>query len=192
MSKWRFALSLLVRRLWLHAALFSAAAVGAVLVAAAVQPFIHLGAPYQHGSRALEGLLAVIASSMLAVATFSLGMLVNALGRIAALSPDKTRKTTGNWSGRRESNPHEKLGKLSGYHYITPAQRPDHSPAASPGSRDPQRRSARIPRSASLAWRLSGPARWPAPTATKLTPDPFMRASRASAQAVFRSLIRTL
>ena len=25
------------------------------------------------------------------------------------------------WSGRRESNPHEKLGKLSGYHYITPA-----------------------------------------------------------------------
>lgn len=26
------------------------------------------------------------------------------------------------WSGRRESNPHEKLGKLSGYHYITPAE----------------------------------------------------------------------
>jgi hypothetical protein len=25
------------------------------------------------------------------------------------------------WSGRRESNPHEKLGKLPGYHYITPA-----------------------------------------------------------------------
>ncbi|MEY3841065.1 MAG: hypothetical protein RLZZ542_175, partial [Pseudomonadota bacterium] len=23
---------------------------------------------------------------------------------------------------RRESNPHEKLGKLSGYHYITPAE----------------------------------------------------------------------
>ena len=28
------------------------------------------------------------------------------------------------WSGRRESNPHEKLGKLSGYHYITPAEPP--------------------------------------------------------------------
>ncbi len=26
------------------------------------------------------------------------------------------------WSGQRESNPHEKLGKLSGYHYIMPAQ----------------------------------------------------------------------
>ena len=25
------------------------------------------------------------------------------------------------WSGQRESNPHEKLGKLSGYHYIMPA-----------------------------------------------------------------------
>ena len=30
-------------------------------------------------------------------------------------------KNNGRWSGRRESNPHEKLGKLSGYHYITPA-----------------------------------------------------------------------
>ena len=26
------------------------------------------------------------------------------------------------WSGQRESNPHEKLGKLSGYHYIMPAE----------------------------------------------------------------------
>lgn len=31
-------------------------------------------------------------------------------------------KTAKCWSGRRESNPHEKLGKLSGYHYITPAE----------------------------------------------------------------------
>jgi hypothetical protein len=28
----------------------------------------------------------------------------------------------GRWSGQRESNPHEKLGKLSGYHYIMPAE----------------------------------------------------------------------
>jgi hypothetical protein len=25
------------------------------------------------------------------------------------------------WSGQRESNPHEQLGKLPGYHYIMPA-----------------------------------------------------------------------
>ena len=34
------------------------------------------------------------------------------------MTADKRPKA---WSGRRESNPHEKLGKLSGYHYITPA-----------------------------------------------------------------------
>jgi hypothetical protein len=34
------------------------------------------------------------------------------------MTPDNPAKP---WSGRRESNPHEKLGKLSGYHYITPA-----------------------------------------------------------------------
>lgn len=28
-------------------------------------------------------------------------------------------------SGQRESNPHEKLGKLPGYHYIMPAQTSD-------------------------------------------------------------------
>ena len=30
-------------------------------------------------------------------------------------------RRTGSWSGRRESNPHVKLGKLAGYHYIMPA-----------------------------------------------------------------------
>jgi hypothetical protein len=30
-------------------------------------------------------------------------------------------KISRGWSGQRESNPHEKLGKLSGYHYIMPA-----------------------------------------------------------------------
>ena len=30
-------------------------------------------------------------------------------------------KNNWKWSGQRESNPHEQLGKLPGYHYIMPA-----------------------------------------------------------------------
>ena len=30
-------------------------------------------------------------------------------------------KLVSDWSGQRESNPHEQLGKLPGYHYIMPA-----------------------------------------------------------------------
>ncbi len=34
------------------------------------------------------------------------------------VTPDTTAKIL---SGQRESNPHEQLGKLPGYHYIMPA-----------------------------------------------------------------------
>ena len=38
-------------------------------------------------------------------------------------------KTVRAWSGQRESNPHEQLGKLPGYHYIMPAEpEPLHRP----------------------------------------------------------------
>jgi pimeloyl-ACP methyl ester carboxylesterase len=59
--------------------------------------------------------------------------------------------------------------------------------AARPSARRPYfTRSALIPSLASCACRLSGPARWPAPTATKLTPEPASLAFSWLAQSWFR------
>ncbi len=64
-------------RLWLRPALWSAGAVGVALVAAVANQFIEDGVLPDIERPTLEGLLSIIASSMLTVSTFSLAVLVS-------------------------------------------------------------------------------------------------------------------
>jgi hypothetical protein len=76
--KWLFLLTRLQRRLWLTVALYSVAGVGTALVSATLARYVPADFPLKLGSEAVGDILTILASSMLAVATFSLTTLVTA------------------------------------------------------------------------------------------------------------------
>ncbi|WP_198598362.1 DUF2254 domain-containing protein [Mangrovicella endophytica] len=78
MSHWAWLLRQLSRRIWVRASLFSVAAVVTALVAIVVSPYIPHDLPTKIGSDAVDNILGIIASSMLAVTTFSLSTMVSA------------------------------------------------------------------------------------------------------------------
>ena len=79
-SRWQWLLLHFSRRLWVRAALISLLAVAAVLLAAFANPFIPPGLPARIGAGAVDHILGILASSMLAVTTFSLSVMVSAYG----------------------------------------------------------------------------------------------------------------
>jgi uncharacterized membrane protein len=79
-SKWRWILLQLTRQLWLRAALFAVLGVLTALAAIAVERYIPWRLPTNIGAEAVSGILNILASSMLAVTTFSLGVMVTAYG----------------------------------------------------------------------------------------------------------------
>jgi uncharacterized membrane protein len=78
MPNWLFILLQMRRRLWLTAALYSVIGVAAALVAAQFGRYVPADFPLKLGSGAVDDILGILASSMLAVATFSLTTLVAA------------------------------------------------------------------------------------------------------------------
>lgn len=68
------------RRLWFRASLLSALGVVTALIAAALDPLIPAEVPGSIGSDAVDDILRILASSMLAVTTFSLSTAVQAYG----------------------------------------------------------------------------------------------------------------
>jgi len=79
-------------QLWFRPAVWSIAAVGAALVAALANSFVPAGLLPDIGHATLEGLLTIIASSMLTVSTFSLSILVSAYASAASTAtPRATR-----------------------------------------------------------------------------------------------------
>ena len=78
MPKWLFALMQLKQRLWLTVAAYSALGLLAALLAAAFGRYVPSDFPLRIGSNAVDDILTILASSMLAVATFSLTTLVTA------------------------------------------------------------------------------------------------------------------
>lgn len=80
-GKLLFELGRLVRRLWFRPAVYSVVAVATVALAIVVPPFLppEIRPPVKIGGEAVETVLTVLASSMLAVVTFSLSALVAAL-----------------------------------------------------------------------------------------------------------------
>lgn len=91
-SRWLWHLSQLMRRIWVRATLFSVLAVATALVAIVVAPYVPEDLPAKIGSDAVDNILGIIASSMLAVTTFSLSTMVSAYS--AATSNVTPRATT--------------------------------------------------------------------------------------------------
>lgn len=90
-SKWQWLLTQLTRTLWLRASLFAVLAIVTALIAIPAQSLIHSPLPFEIGAEAVRGILNILASSMLAVTTFSLSVMVSAY---AAASSSATPRAT--------------------------------------------------------------------------------------------------
>lgn len=80
MPKWRWVMAQLTRRLWVRATLLGVLGILAAMLAAVAERYIPWTIPGSIGSDAVDSLLAIIASSMLSVTTFSLSVMVSAYG----------------------------------------------------------------------------------------------------------------
>lgn len=78
MQKWKWTLNRYSRRLWVRASFFSLLGVATALCAAWFKDWIPPGWGDHIGAQAVDDILKIIASSMLAVTTFSLGIVVSA------------------------------------------------------------------------------------------------------------------
>ncbi|MTI62856.1 DUF2254 domain-containing protein [Methylophaga sp.] len=77
-SKWQWLLTQLGRKLWLRSALFALLAIFTALIAIPVELFIKEPFPFSIGAESVGDILNILASSMLAVTTFSLSVMVSA------------------------------------------------------------------------------------------------------------------
>lgn len=75
-AKWGWLLWRLTRRLWLRATLISLLAVAAALISIVITPYLPSGLSAKIGADAVDNILNIIATSMLAVTTFSLSTMV--------------------------------------------------------------------------------------------------------------------
>lgn len=78
MNRWLFLLDRLGRKLWLRAALYALFGVATAVAAALVRDWVPSEFANRFGGDSVEAILTILASSMLAVATFSLGAMVTA------------------------------------------------------------------------------------------------------------------
>ncbi|GLI98978.1 DUF2254 domain-containing protein [Sphingobium sp. BS19] len=91
-SRWRWVVRLLFRKIWFRAALFSLSSVALALLAAFVAPYVPYDISTKIGSDAVDNILGVLASSMLAVTTFSLTAMVSAFsGANSTITPRATQ-----------------------------------------------------------------------------------------------------
>ncbi|WP_268797140.1 DUF2254 domain-containing protein [Pseudomonas huanghezhanensis] len=91
-ARWRWIANQFTKRLWFRASLFSILGVATALLAVIFKDFIPETLPALIGADAVDKILGIIASSMLAVTTFSLSTMVTAYG--AASSGVTPRATT--------------------------------------------------------------------------------------------------
>ena len=78
MRRWQWALRLVTRRMWFRAALFCVFAVALALASALAGHMISYSFAAKVGSKSVDGILNLLASSMLAVTTFALTAMVQA------------------------------------------------------------------------------------------------------------------
>lgn len=91
-AKWQWLMLQLTRTLWVRAALFSVLALFTALVAIVLEPYIPSDLPAKIGAGAVDNILNILATSMLAVTTFSLTVMVSAYSAAASsVTPRATR-----------------------------------------------------------------------------------------------------
>ena len=83
MNRWRFLLTQLSRRLWVRAALYAAFGVTVALVAAVFSPLVPRSLAKPFGGGTVTGLMNIMASSLLAVATFSVAAMLSAFTNVS-------------------------------------------------------------------------------------------------------------
>lgn len=90
-SQWRLFLKELFEKLWFVALLYAALAVATNIAAIFIGPLLPAGLGKILGADSVEAVLTILASSMLSVVTFSLGIMVSAfVGAAAAVTPRAT------------------------------------------------------------------------------------------------------
>ena len=88
MNRWQWVIRLLARRIWFRAALFCAFAVALALGGALIGHAVSYDFAAKVGSKSVDNILNVLASSMLAVTTFSLSVMVSAYaGATSSITP---------------------------------------------------------------------------------------------------------
>lgn len=88
MTRWQWVLRLLTRRMWFRASLFCLFAVALALAGALVGHAVPYTVAASVGSKSVDAILNVLASSMLAVTTFSLTTMVSAYaGATSSITP---------------------------------------------------------------------------------------------------------
>jgi len=91
-SRWRWLAAQLTRKLWFRTSLFAVLAVITALVAAALKSYLPPHVYVLAGNNAVDEILGILASSMLAVTTFSLNIMVSAYNAASSsVTPRATR-----------------------------------------------------------------------------------------------------
>ena len=99
MNRWIFWWRQFTRELWVRALAYAAFGVAAALAAVFARPFVPQGLADRFGGESVEQILTILASSLLAVATFSLGAMVTAYTAVSsAATPRVARLVTGDQS----------------------------------------------------------------------------------------------
>jgi uncharacterized membrane protein len=83
MQAWRWFLAQLTRRLWVRASIYAGVGVAAALLAAVFSSFVPKSLAEPFGGGTVDGLLNVLASSLLTVATFSAAAMLTAYTSVA-------------------------------------------------------------------------------------------------------------
>ena len=109
MNRWLFLWRKWTRQLWVKATAYAGVGVAAALLAAALAPWVPDDMAERLGGESVESILTILASSLLGVATFSVGAMVTAYTsvstaaspRVAALvtSDDETQKALATFVG---------------------------------------------------------------------------------------------
>lgn len=92
MSRWQWLLKQLTRRLWVRATAIGILGVVAAILAAVAEQYIPFPLPGDIGADSVDSILGILASSMLAVTTFSLNVMTSAYGQATSnVTPRATR-----------------------------------------------------------------------------------------------------
>lgn len=92
MPKWLFLLIGATRQLWLRVAAFTVLGLGAALLAAGLARWVPDDLALKIGTGAVDQVLSILASSMLAVTTFSLATLVTAYTAVASITTPRAAR----------------------------------------------------------------------------------------------------
>lgn len=96
MKRWQWAIRVVTRRMWFTAALFCLFAVALALAGALIGHAISYNFATKIGAKSVDNILNVLASSMLAVTTFSLATMVSAYaGATSNITPRAVQRAMG-------------------------------------------------------------------------------------------------